>query len=237
MKKKVIPDIVIGIAVGATLVLAGIGLFSLLQDNDPATTVAEPAAELQSSPPEAVQAADQPIMAPAASPKVIINGRTLSAAQIQEMQAMYGVNPAPGNYWYDRMSGMFGVVGEAPGGFMYPGHDFGQLDADASRGNTGVFVNGRNIPQGELMVLNYIWQTYVQPGRYWIDENGYVGYEGSDYPTGNLLVQLDAIARAGGGGAGGDNIWSSRYGGGNSNADNSAGYVSVPGHGPIGYGN
>lgn len=236
MKNKVIPDIAIGVLVGATLVLAVIGLFSLPRDDNPPTAVAEAATELHPVAPAEVEEAEQLVSTPAAAPKVIINGKSLSAGQIQEIQAMYDVKPVPGNYWYDSKSGMFGMVGEPPAGFMLPGHEFGQLAADASRGNTEVYVNGRNIPQGELMVLNYIWQTYIQPGRYWIDANGYVGYEGTDYPTGNLLVQLDALSRAGGGG-GGDNIWSSRFGAGNSTADNSAGYVSVPGHGPIGYGN
>jgi hypothetical protein len=125
----------------------------------------------------------------------------------------------------------------SPAGFMLPGHDFAPLMADASGGNTGVFVNDRNVPQDELIVMNLIWQTYVQPGRYWLDVFGNVGYEGSPYPTGNLLVQLQAISAGGGVGSGGDNIWRSRLGAGNSNADNSAGYVSVPGYGPIGYGN
>jgi len=35
---------------------------------------------------------------------------------------------------------------------------------------------------------------------------------------------------------GNDNFWSSRYGAGNSSADGSQGYVSVPGYGPVGYG-
>ncbi len=34
----------------------------------------------------------------------------------------------------------------------------------------------------------------------------------------------------------GDNFWTSRFSAGNSNADNSQGYVSGPGHGPVGYG-
>ena len=40
----------------------------------------------------------------------------------------------------------------------------------------------------------------------------------------------------GGSGGGGDNFWSSMLGAGNSNADNTQGYVSVPGYGPVGYG-
>lgn len=54
-------------------------------------------------------------------------------------------------------------------------------------------------------------------------------------PAGNLR-QL-AAARSGGGGrggGGGDNTWSGLVGAGNPNDDNSVGYVSIPGVGPIG---
>lgn len=34
----------------------------------------------------------------------------------------------------------------------------------------------------------------------------------------------------------GDHFWSSRFGAGNYNADNSQGYVNVPDYGPVGYG-
>jgi len=39
-----------------------------------------------------------------------------------------------------------------------------------------------------------------------------------------------------GGGGGGDNTWSTRFSAGNYDNDNSRGYVSVPGYGPVGYG-
>jgi hypothetical protein len=167
--------------------------------------------------------------------EVVINGRALKPSLLREFAELYGVEPAPGDYWYDSRSGLYGAVGQAAAGFMLPGHDFGPVSADASRGDTGVIVNGRIIPQDEHMVLNLIWGEYVQPTRYWLDAWGNVGYEGMDVPIGNLFVQIQTRIQVGGGA--GDNIWSSRYGGGNYTPDNSAGYVSVPGHGPIGYGN
>ena len=39
-----------------------------------------------------------------------------------------------------------------------------------------------------------------------------------------------------GAGSRGDNFWSTCFSAGNSNAQNTQGYVSVPGHGPVGYG-
>jgi hypothetical protein len=184
---------------------------------------------------EADPGLEQPSAAAEPREAIVINGRPLSDAQLGEFAQIYGVRPVPGDYWYDARSGMYGLAGGPPEGFMLPGHDYGPLSADASSGNTGVYVNGRNIPAEELTVLNVIWGTYVQPARYWLDAMGNVGYEGSEMPVGNLLLQIQARIQEGG--SGGDNIWSSRLGAGNSNADNSAGYVSVPGHGPIGYGN
>jgi hypothetical protein len=234
MNMKVILAVVLGVVLGAVLVLAVIGLYSLRGDGDQLAQVEAAFADEGLPAPEAAPA--KPAGTPAAS-RVAINGRALTAGQIQEMLETYGVKPAPGSYWYDARSGMYGVIGMAPAGFMLPGHDFGPLPADASRGNSGVFINGRNIPQEEHLLLNLIWNTYIQPGAYWLDAYGNVGYEGSDYPIANLLVQLQAISQAGGGSVGGDNIWSSRYSAGNYTADNSAGYVSVPGYGPVGYGN
>ena len=66
------------------------------------------------------------------------------------------------------------------------------------------------------------------PGRYRVDAQLNWGYEGVAYPAGNLR-QL-AAARGGGG----DHTWSGLVGAGNSNDDNSVGYVSIPGVGPIG---
>ncbi len=167
--------------------------------------------------------------------KVVINNSVLTKEQIRDLVTRYGVEPKAGNYWYDPVSGLFGVSGYPSYGFMYPGHNFGVLKRNASSGNTGVLINGRELPQAEWAVLSYVIGYYVQPGAYWMDARGNVGYEGNNSPVLNLFV----VARQNGysgKGSGGDNFWSSRFSAGNSNADNSQGYVSVPGYGPVGYG-
>ena len=40
---------------------------------------------------------------------VIINGITLSASQVSEIQNIYKIEPMPGNDWYDRKSGLNGL--------------------------------------------------------------------------------------------------------------------------------
>jgi len=169
------------------------------------------------------------------SSEVVINNNVLSKEQIQEIAKKYGVEPRAGNYWYDSVSGLFGVTGYPSYGFMYPGHKFGVLSRNASSGNTGVIINGRELPQLEWAVWSYVIGYYIQRGSYWFDSKGNVGYEGNNIPVLNLF----AIARQNGysgKGSGGDNFWSSRFSAGNSNSDNSQGYVSVPGYGPVGYG-
>jgi hypothetical protein len=166
---------------------------------------------------------------------VIINNTVLSKEQIREIATRYGVEPKAGNYWYDPVSGLYGVSGYPSYGFMFPGHNFGVLQKNASSGNTGVLINGRELPQLEWAVLSYVIGYYIQPGSYWLDSNGNVGYEGNKNPVLNLFV-LARQNNYNGKGVGGDNFWSSRFSAGNSNQDNSQGYVSVPGYGPVGYG-
>lgn len=161
--------------------------------------------------------------------EVRINGRVLDAATRQAIQRRYGVAPRPGRYWYDTRSGVYGVMGQPPCGFMWPGHDFGPVPSHASAGTTGVFVNGRNLPAIEVLLLARWFGRPALVGRYWLDGAGNYGVEGMALPLGNLLVQARRV-----GGRGGSNLWRSRLGAGNSNG--SAGYVSVPGHGPIPFG-
>ena len=165
---------------------------------------------------------------------VRINGRALSAEQVKALSETYGQTPVPGDYWYDALSGLYGVRGYQAFGFMLPGHDFGPLEEAASVGDSGVFVNGRHIPQMEWMIWSQLLGYPIQWGRYWLDAQGNAGYEGNPVPVENLYLaaQRNAVAA----GEGGDNFWTSRFSAGNSDQGNTRGYVSVPGHGPVGYG-
>ena len=167
---------------------------------------------------------------------VVINGRALSERQVAEIEQTYGVKPLPGKYWYDGISGLYGVVGYQAYGYMLPGHDFGDMDPRVSNGDTNVFVNGRELPQSEWLIWSYMLGAPIQMGAYWLDAQGNAGYVGNPMPTVNLFAAAMQNAYRGQGGSGGDNFWSSRFSAGNSNANNTQGYVSVPGHGPVGYG-
>lgn len=167
--------------------------------------------------------------------KVIINGIVLSEKQIAELGKMYNIKPLPGNYWYDTQSGLYGVMGYPAYGFMRAGHGYGKLQRSASNGNTGVFVNGRELPASEWAVWSQLLGYRIPQGRYWLDGNGNAGYEGNPIPTVNLYAAAQRNSSSGSG-QGGDNFWSSRFSAGNYDSGNQRGYVSVPGYGPVGYG-
>lgn len=159
--------------------------------------------------------------------QVFINGTALDERQLAEFQQRYGQGPRPGRYWYDARSGLFGNEGGPALGWIYPGHSFGSLSPEASRGSTGVFVNGRQLDANDYRALASIFGGVVMQGRYWLDGFGNYGFEGYDVPAGNLylMMQMQAQAQRG---SGGDNAWSTRFSAGNYTNDNSAGYVQCP---------
>src|SRR5881227_406054 len=82
---------------------------------------------------------------------VIINGRELTAQQVSAIGRLYKFVPRPGRYWYDTVSGAWGLEGHELQGFILTGHNFGPMAANASAGNTGVFFNGREINLTEAL--------------------------------------------------------------------------------------
>ena len=131
--------------------------------------------------------------------QTIINGKTLTAEQKAEFLRVYGTAPLAGDFWYDTRSGLWGVKGREAFGILRPGHDFGALDPAASAGNTGVFLNSRQINMAEALYIRNLLGA-VLPGRWWLDgATGYFGLEGSTLPAGNLyLAARAAQARSGG---------------------------------------
>lgn len=234
MKAKLILGI--GIGVGVAVVLAVVGLVTLVGGESQSEPVGQAAA---ASAPVAAGGAHAATPSAVSTPsQVTINGRALTTQQIADFEKVYRVKPQPGNYWYDSKCGLYGVVGQPAAGFLYAGHELGPLAADASGGNTKVFVNGREQTAGEVQILSLLAQAQVEPGRYWLDAMGNAGYEGNPTPVVNLFAAALAAQQSGasGGGGGGDNFWWTRFSAGNYNSDNSAGYVSLPNGGIVSYG-
>ncbi len=109
---------------------------------------------------------------------------------------MYRTRIPPGAYWYDTLCGAWGLEGGPCRGLIQAGLTLGgPLRADASNGNTGVFINGRQLHLLDVLALQQI--TMVMPGRYWVDASGNAGFEG-----GPAMVNLWALASAGASGGG-----------------------------------
>ena len=117
---------------------------------------------------------------------VYVNGAVLNAQTRQGLERAYGVPIKPGRYWYDKVSGVWGLEGGPAAGQIHPNLNLGgPLKRDASKGKTGVIVNGRELHHKDVSALQQCLQ--VIPGRYWVLANGMGGLEGGP-PSFNLAV-------------------------------------------------
>lgn len=131
--------------------------------------------------------------------RIVVNGVDLPPETVRQLQQVYPVAIPPGRYWYDVVSGAWGREGEPVAGQMLPGLTLGgPLAANASRGTSGVFINGRQLTGGEKAYLEQLCQTPVVPGRYWVMANGIGGFEGG--PAYFNLAQCPGVAQQQGGG-------------------------------------
>ncbi len=134
--------------------------------------------------------------APDPSRSVVINGQRLSDQTVEAMEATFRVKVMDGQYWYDRMNGSWGVQGGPAAGFIMAGLDLGgPLRADASNGDTGVFINGRQLHRIDVARLSLIGPVF--PGRCWMDAFGNIGLEGQP-AFGNIWVAVRALGGGGG---------------------------------------
>jgi len=126
---------------------------------------------------------------------VVVNHQRLDTGTIHALEQRYGVQVLDGRYWYDPMCGAWGFEGGPGVGLILPGLKLGgPLHANASNGNTGVFVNGRELHAQDVAALQQLVGVVYQ-GRFWLDAYGNVGYEG-----GPALLNLAQVARQRGGG-------------------------------------
>lgn len=110
--------------------------------------------------------------------EIYVNGQRLTSETVQALEAQYQLQIQPGRYWYDAVNGWWGYEGQGVAGIMMPGLDLGgSLDPQVSNGRTGVFINGRQVNQMELMQLQQLVGG-IAPGRYWVDAYGNAGAEG-----------------------------------------------------------
>lgn len=128
---------------------------------------------------------------------VWINRVELEQEVVYALVQEFGVQVVPGQYWYDPLSGLFGLMGGPGLGFTMPGLQLGgELPANASGGGTSVFVNGRELhPLDVAAIMAVLGPVY--PGRYWLRYDGYYGWEGGP-PLGNLIAMAQRATGGGG---------------------------------------
>jgi hypothetical protein len=143
------------------------------------------------------------------SRNVLINNVRIADETIEFLERLYTTQISDGAYWYDRHCGAWGQQGGATLGFIQAGLDLGgPLQADASCGDTGVFINGRQLHQLDVIGLQQLGP--VVPGRYWVDALGNVGFEGG-MMIGNLWLMARQRTSSGSQGGG---PWAVHSGGG-----------------------
>jgi len=124
---------------------------------------------------------------------VVLNGLSLEKQQIQQFEQRYNIRLQSGNFWYDRMTGAWGLQGGPTSGFILPNLELGgPLAENASNGNTNIFINGRQLHTQDVLGLQQILPVVI-PGRYWMDAQGNFGTE-----NGPILGNIWAMAQSSG---------------------------------------
>ncbi|MFQ5994134.1 MAG: hypothetical protein ACE5K1_03490 [Acidiferrobacterales bacterium] len=158
-----------------------------------------------------------PALGDTGSRAIFVNQVRLNEQQVQALQSVYQTRIPDGHYWYDTVSGLWGMQGGPVAGQTLPGLNIGgPLRADASNGNTGVFINRREVRMLELQALQLRFGRVV-PGRYWLNSRGIGGIEG-----GPAIFTLNVGAQRG------SNGYIRRTPGGTIGSDGSCYYYSHP---------
>ncbi|KAL5788491.1 hypothetical protein ACOSP7_005440 [Xanthoceras sorbifolium] len=118
---------------------------------------------------------------------VYVNGEPLCQEQLVILQSC--PNPptklAPGEYWYDKVSGLWGKVGHKPCQIISPQLEVGgHLMREASNGKTNVVINNREITKKELWMLQAAGEQCEGDPHFWLSADGSYQEEGQNYIRG-----------------------------------------------------
>ncbi len=122
--------------------------------------------------------------------KVYVNDKRLTDNLVRYLEKRYKIRIGDGSYWYDKRSGLWGYKGGGTQGVIPAGWNLGgKLKTNASRGRTGVYINGRQLRRSEVNYLRNLVGR-INRGRYWLDSRGNAGYVGQ-----RAIVNLYQVSR------------------------------------------
>uniref|UniRef100_A0A0A9ARU2 Probable zinc-ribbon domain-containing protein n=1 Tax=Arundo donax TaxID=35708 RepID=A0A0A9ARU2_ARUDO len=123
--------------------------------------------------------------------KVSINGHPISERALKKAEKKAGP-VEPGSYWYDYRAGFWGVMGRECIGIIPPYiREFNYpMARNCAGGNTGVFVNGRELHQRDLDLLVGRGLPRISGKSYSVEISGNI----TDEATGKKLRSLGKLA-------------------------------------------
>jgi len=164
--------VALGVALGSLGLCGFVCLLVLLPRLSAIGAGAPPPARTSAPPPARTSAPATP------AGNVIVNEVRLSDGQLRALKERYNLSIDDGNYWYDPISGAWGLKGGPTASFTAPNLEVGgALRADASGGGTRIFLNGRELHPTDVVHLQAILGR-IPPGRYWLDPAGNFGLAG-----------------------------------------------------------
>ncbi|CAH8379980.1 unnamed protein product [Eruca vesicaria subsp. sativa] len=120
---------------------------------------------------------------------ITVNGKSLDEEELFMLQTC--PNPPkklkPGDYWYDKVAGYWGKVGEKPCQIISPHMNIGgNIKKEASSGDTEIFINNREITKSELMMLKMVGVQCEGKPHFWVNSDGTYQEEGQNRIMGNI---------------------------------------------------